>query len=234
MTVLRHPNGALQELGCGARWGRVWAGGGPAAPAMRGQAAGPMLLQLAKALLQRFVFGCLVDTLLLQLLLRRMTPFRSLPPATGLLWLDVKNAAPLVRPPACPRNCSACVYKALYRGEPVAAKEVDLGRSPAVQAAFLTVRGFGGGGQCRLRASHGRAAAGGAGRCGLACEGGGGRRKGPRTPLFRAPGSEASILLVSGEHSAACPNHVEPAAPLSQEAERLHQLRHAHVVSEEG
>jgi len=38
-----------------------------------------------------------------------------------------------------PFKCSACVYKALFRGEVVAAKEVDLGRSPAVQAAFLTV-----------------------------------------------------------------------------------------------
>ncbi|PRW33966.1 serine threonine- kinase receptor R831 [Chlorella sorokiniana] len=35
-------------------------------------------------------------------------------------------------------GASACVYKALFRGEVVAAKEVDLGRSAAVQAAFLT------------------------------------------------------------------------------------------------
>lgn len=31
MTVLRHPNGALQELGCGARWA---AGGGCTPPGM--------------------------------------------------------------------------------------------------------------------------------------------------------------------------------------------------------
>ena len=78
--------------------------------------------------------------------------FIPLPPLLPLacpVCLRVQGAAaaaPLSRlwlTPATPwcLPSSACVYKALFRGEHVAAKEVDLGRSPAVQAAFLTVGG---------------------------------------------------------------------------------------------
>lgn len=43
-----------------------------------------------------------------------------------------------------PILCSGCVYKAVYHGEVVAAKEIDIGQSRDVQEAFVKVGGQGG------------------------------------------------------------------------------------------
>lgn len=63
---------------------------------------------------------------------------RDLPrPYHTWTWLTQLNSKCPPYPPPLP--CSATVYKVRYRGEAVAAKEVDLGRSPAVQELFVRV-----------------------------------------------------------------------------------------------
>lgn len=131
-------------------------------------------------------------------------------PQTGGLNLSSVPEAPTCR--------SACVYKAMFRGEVVAAKEVDLGRSPAVQAAFLTV--------CFLRAL--------CAPCRLPCRlpsVSWRRSLHLGTNRLRQHGCAASTACVcmhARRHP--CEQIAAHCLPL-QEAERLHQLRHAHVVS---
>lgn len=48
-----------------------------------------------------------------------------------------------------PSTCSATVYRALYLNEIVAAKEIDIGRSHAMQEAFVNVSQAGPGWQNR-------------------------------------------------------------------------------------
>ena len=100
---------------------------------------------------------------------------------------------------------SATVYKALYLGEVVAAKAIDIGRGPAAQEAFISV-----GGRARLCV---RVLTSGAGRRDLAGAPPPCRRRPPACDARRLP----ALAPPPGPH------------PTLQEALRLHRLHHPHV-----
>ena len=60
----------------------------------------------------------------------------------ALHGLMLHSRAPAVVVPHLSPLCSATVYRALYLNEIVAAKEIDIGRSPAMQEAFVNVSWF--------------------------------------------------------------------------------------------
>lgn len=57
--------------------------------------------------------------------------------ADGPLHHTASGAAALTDARAGVPPCSGVVYKASYRGDTVAVKEIDLGRSTAMQQAFV-------------------------------------------------------------------------------------------------
>lgn len=89
-------------------------------------------------------------------------------PALGLCLCQALQAFPVPAGlplwPLSPR--SATVYKVMFRGEVVAAKEVDLGRSPAVQQLFVQVGWDAGGRGGRVRCVAARPRRSGGGRGG--------------------------------------------------------------------
>ena len=175
MQYLRHrATGRLQEIGSGARWVGGWGGAGLGAGGGGGGGGGGR--------------------------------------GGGGGGGGGGGHAPRAQPPktscvlaaSSTRTCSATVYKAMYNGEAVAAKEMPIGQSRAMQEEFLTVRVWG---QPRERNVV----------CGLA---------GRNMDTLLAFACMCTLSCLIAAHALRTPN-----VQYKQEALRLQQLRHPCVIS---
>lgn len=137
----------------------------------------------------------------------------QLPTTSNTLLQALRSTLPPTSPPPHLHSHphSATVYRAVFLGEVVAAKTIDIGRSREAREAFLTARGLGGEllweWHYRVRVSD----------LFIACH----------------PPPDALQRSTSAVRNLCVPPHTHPPTtlPLLQEAVRLHQLHHPHVVA---